>query len=93
MSSYAFGKVNFDEKKLEKDLQTHTTFPKISEEYDEFSSGFWMNCTLWGASEDEKDTQYRDYNHEIKQTSYGKQLPYISNFIQENFNIKKFKNG
>ncbi|GAA6826299.1 L-proline cis-3-hydroxylase 1 [Staphylococcus arlettae] len=48
MSSYAFGKVNFDEKKLEKDLQTHTTFPKISEEYDEFSSGFWMNCTLWG---------------------------------------------
>ncbi|WP_254621749.1 aspartyl/asparaginyl beta-hydroxylase domain-containing protein [Staphylococcus ureilyticus] len=46
---------------------------------------------MGGASEDEKDTQYRDYNHEIKQTSYGKQLPYISNFIQENFNIKNLK--
>ncbi|GLB61004.1 aspartyl/asparaginyl beta-hydroxylase domain-containing protein [Cytobacillus sp. NCCP-133] len=91
MASYIFGKIEINDDLLKKDLEVHDTFPKIPEEYDEFSAGFWMNCTLWSASEDETDTQYRDYDHEIKQTGYGKKLYYISNLLQENFNMENLK--
>lgn len=55
MPSYIFGKIDIYEELLKKDLEVHDTFPKIPEEYDEFSSGFWMNCTLWNHTEDETE--------------------------------------
>lgn len=91
MVSYILGEIELDNELLKRDLEIHESFPKIPEEYDEFSSGFWMNCTLWGSSEDETDTQYKDYNHSIVKTTYGKKLDYISRLVEENFNTENLK--
>ncbi|MEC0666588.1 aspartyl/asparaginyl beta-hydroxylase domain-containing protein [Priestia flexa] len=91
MPSYIFGKIDINDNLLKKDLEIHDAFPKIPEEYDEFSSGFWMNCTLMSASEDQTDTQYRDYDHSIKKTGYGEKLPYINRLLEENFTFDNLK--
>ncbi|RBP25474.1 MULTISPECIES: hypothetical protein [Bacillus] len=46
MASYIIGKLNLNEELLKKDLVTIANFPVIPEEYDEFSSGYWMNNSL-----------------------------------------------
>lgn len=63
MASYIIGKLNLNEELLKKDLATIANFPVIPEEYDEFSSGYWMNNSLWNASNDKNDTMYRDFDH------------------------------
>lgn len=85
MSSYILGKIYIDHEKLKKDLKIHDSFPKIEEEYDEFGTGFWQNCSLWNATDDKNDTMYRDYDHAIQQTEYGQKLAYVDELIKENF--------
>lgn len=68
MASYILGKINIDDEKLKRDLEIHNEFPKIAEEYDEFGTGFWQNCTLWSWTSDELNTMYKDYDYPIQQT-------------------------
>lgn len=91
MPSYILGKLDMDDTKLKKDLQVMKSFPRIAEEYDEFSTGFWMNNSLWNASGDASDTMYRDFDHSIKQTEYGRHLPYIDKLIRETFTFDNMK--
>lgn len=91
MSSYILGKIDIDHEKLKKDLKIHDSFPKIEEEYDEFGTGFWQNCSLWNATDDKNDTMYRDYDHAIQQTEYGQKLAYVDELIKENFTFDNLK--
>lgn len=91
MASYIIGKFNLNEELLKKDLDTIANFPVIPEEYDEFSSCYWMNNLLWNASNDKNDTMYRDFDHAAQQTEYGKQLPYINSLLEEYFTFDNLK--
>lgn len=91
MPSHIVGFLDLDENKLHKDLETIKNFPRISEEYDEFSTGLWMNCSLWNSSGDKLDTTYRDFEHPALQTEYACQLPYLDHFIRKNFTLKYLK--
>jgi hypothetical protein len=91
MPSFILGKINIDDERLKKDLKMHDIFPKIAEEYDEFGTGFWQNCSLWNATDDKEDTMYRDYDHAPKQTEYGKKLPYVDELLKINFNFDFMK--
>lgn len=91
MSSYILGKLAFDERQLQEDLQVFETFPRIAEAYDEYSSGFWMNCSLWNASGDKYDTVYRDFSHPLRQTDYARSLPYINQVLQQHFVFEHLK--
>jgi hypothetical protein len=91
MPSYIFGKIELDDTQLKKDLEIVKGFPRISEEYDEFGTGVWINNSLWNASQDATDTMYRDFDYPAKQTEYGRQLPYISKLVTENFNLEYLK--
>ncbi|QYY43560.1 aspartyl/asparaginyl beta-hydroxylase domain-containing protein [Aneurinibacillus thermoaerophilus] len=91
MPSYIFGKIELDDTQLQKDLEIVKGFPRISEEYDEFGTGVWINNSLWNASQDATDTMYRDFDYPAKQTEYGRQLPYISKLVTENFNLEYLK--
>ena len=87
MPSYIFGKIDINDNLLKKDLEIHDAFPKIPEEYDEFSSGFWMNCTLMSASEDQTDTQYRDYDHSIKKNRIWRKAPLYQSPSRRKFHL------
>ncbi|MGG0079139.1 Putative pipecolic acid hydroxylase [Bacillus cereus] len=91
MASYIIGKIDLNEELLNKDLQTIANFPVIPEEYDEFSTGYWMNNSLWNASNDKADTMYRDFDHAAQQTEYGKQLPYINQILEDYFAFDNLK--
>ncbi|WP_088104125.1 aspartyl/asparaginyl beta-hydroxylase domain-containing protein [Halalkalibacter urbisdiaboli] len=91
MSSYIIGKIDIDNDKLKKDLQIHDNFPKIAEEYDEFGTGFWQNCSLWNATDNKNDTMYRDYDHAAQQTEYGKKLTYVDELLKNNFKFDNLK--
>ncbi|PEA53854.1 proline hydroxylase [Bacillus pseudomycoides] len=91
MASYIIGKLDFNEELLKKDLETIANFPVIPEEYDEFSTGYWMNNSLWNASNDKHDTMYRDFDHAAQQTEYGKQLPYVNALLEEYFTFDNLK--
>lgn len=91
MPSYIFGKIELNDSQLKKDLETVKNFPRISEEYDEFGVGVWINNSLWNASQDANDSMYRDIDYPAKQTEYGRMLPYISQLVTENFNLEYLK--
>lgn len=91
MASYLFGKINVNDELLARDLETHKSFPRIAEEYDEFSTGFWQNCSVYNASGDGNDTMYRDYDHQVRLTEMGRQLPYIEQLLRENFVFENLK--
>ena len=91
MPSYLLGTLDMNDAQLSKDLEVMKGFPRIAEEYDEFSTGFWMNNSLWNASGDESDTMYRDFDDSIKQTEYGRRLPYIEKLIRETFTLENMK--
>lgn len=91
MTSYILGKIDFDNDKIKKDLEIHDTFPKNAEEYDEFGTGFWQNCSLWNATDDKNDTMYRDYNDPIQQTEYGQKLTYVDELIKKYFTFANLK--
>ncbi|MBY7115258.1 aspartyl/asparaginyl beta-hydroxylase domain-containing protein [Bacillus sp. 17RED48] len=91
MASYIIGKIDLNEELLNKDLQTIANSPVIPEEYDEFSTGYWMNNSLWNASNDKADTMYRDFDHAAQQIEYGKQLPYINQILEDYFAFDNLK--
>lgn len=91
MPSYIVGRLELDDDLLGNELETIGTFPRTGEQYDEFSTGFWMNCSLWNASSDKFDTMYRDFNHPAQQTEYGRQLPYIESILRDFFTFEHLK--
>jgi hypothetical protein len=88
MSSRIIGKIDLDRTLLEDDLATLRSFPRIEEAYDEFSSGYWKNCSLWNSSGEATDTTYRDLGEKIQQTEYGRRLPYLERVVRKSFDMR-----
>jgi len=91
MRSHILGKVEFDQTRLSADMAFIRNVPRIEEEYDEFSSGYWKNVSLWNASGDAEDTTYRDIQGGALQTDYGRKVPYIDELIRQVFDEKIIK--
>jgi hypothetical protein len=91
MVSRALGRIKLDEPALQKDLATIADSPRIAEEYDEFSSGFWKNCSLWNDTGDSLDTQYKAYEGPPRRTPLGAQLPYIDDVLSRYFDFRNLK--
>src|SRR5262245_58200669 len=87
MSSHILAKLHLDEQRLKVDPDTLRSFPRIEEAYDEFSSGYWKNCSLWNSSGDVNDTTYRGRKGELHETTYGKELPYLERLAKETFDM------
>lgn len=83
MTSRIIGKLPLDPGPLQADLATIQSFPRIEEAYDEFSSGYWKNCSLWNVSGEAEDTAHRDTSGPAQQTEYGKRLAYLSRLVQK----------
>jgi predicted transcriptional regulator len=50
------GRIKFDNTSLKHDLKVLSELPIIKEQYDEFSSGTWINHSLWNQTGEWKDT-------------------------------------
>ena len=61
------------------------------EEYDEYSSGLWQNCSLWNASGKADDSLYRDFSGPLLETEYGRMLPAIHELLEETFSFDQLR--
>ncbi len=91
MASRLLGRLPLDQDALAQDLAMINSFPRVPEEYDEFSSGFWKNCSLWNDTGDSLDTQYRTYEGQARQTAYGEKLPYVGQLLRRHFDFRHLK--
>ena len=84
-------RINFDRNRLLKELEIISNFPVFEEEYSEFSSGTWINNSLWNDDGNYKNTQYKNYSGPAQLTELGEKTHYINNFIEKYFDIKNLK--
>lgn len=89
MPSRILGKIELDQILLADDLATLQSFPRIEEAYDEFSSGYWKNCSLWNSSGEATDTMYRDIESRAQETDYGRRLPYLESLVRKHFDLSR----
>lgn len=85
------GRINFDTQLIKKDLDYLLSIPLIKEQYDEFSSGTWINHSLYNQTGNWNDTQYSDYDHLAIKTEHGAATPYLSSIIEEVFDTKHMR--
>ncbi|MBB5411219.1 hypothetical protein HDG34_005179 [Paraburkholderia sp. HC6.4b] len=85
------GRIKFDNALLKKDLKVLSELPIIKEQYDEFSSGTWINHSLWNRTGEWTDTQYSDYDHPAIRTQVGTATAYLSRIIEECFDVEHMR--
>jgi hypothetical protein len=85
------GRIKFDNELLKKDLKILADLPIIKEQYDEFSSGTWINHSLWNRTGEWQDTQYSDYDHPAVRTKIGTATSYLSKIIEEYFDVEHMR--
>lgn len=90
MASKIIGKIKVDDYDLEKDIKYLNSITKQPEEYDEFGQGYWKNLSLYNASGDASDTQYRNTDKCLP-TEYATQCPSIQKLVQQNFKLDNLK--
>ncbi|MEP3349591.1 MAG: aspartyl/asparaginyl beta-hydroxylase domain-containing protein [Marinomonas sp.] len=89
--SQIIGKLNLDQSKLVNEIKNLNNSSKISEEYDEFSSGYWENLTLWNHNGNDENTEYSNFSGSAKKTKKTKEYPYINSLINKNFKVENLK--
>ncbi|GIZ50936.1 aspartyl/asparaginyl beta-hydroxylase domain-containing protein [Noviherbaspirillum aridicola] len=85
------GRINFDNAALKKDLAVLAGVPIIKEQYDEFSSGTWINHSIYNRTGEWSDTQYTDYDHPARRTQIGQATPYLCKIIEETFDVEHMR--
>lgn len=85
------GRIKFDNDALKKDLKVLSALPIIKEQYDEFSSGTWINHSLWNRTGEWKDTQYTDFDHLAVKTQIGEATAYFSKIIEDTFDVEHMR--
>ncbi len=85
------GRLKFDNDLLKRDLEVLSGLPLIKEQYDEFSSGTWINHSLWNRTGEWKDTTYSDYDHPAVRTQVGNATSYLSKIIEECFDVEHLR--
>lgn len=91
MRSHIVGKVDLDKDRLQHDLEALAAVPRVEEEYDEFSSGYWRNLSLWNSSGEADDTMYRDIRGAAKPTAHATRAPCLDELIRTVFDSKIVK--
>ncbi|HEY3596590.1 MAG TPA: hypothetical protein VGL08_03605 [Paraburkholderia sp.] len=76
---------------MKNDLKVLSDVPIIKEQYDEFSSGTWINHSLWNRTGEWTDTQYSDYDHPAIRTQIGTATSYLSKIIEECFDVEHLR--
>lgn len=78
--SKLLGKIDFDQERLNKELDIINSFPALDEEDSQFGVGTWKNHTL------------ADHNGDhIELTTLGEKLNYINEVINDNFELENLK--
>lgn len=85
------GRIKFDNAALKNDLKVLEALPIIKEQYDEFSSGTWINHSLWNRTGEWSDTQYTDFDHPALKTQIGEATSYLSKIIEETFDVEHMR--
>lgn len=88
MASKILGKINIDG--VEGDIEYLNSVAKQPEEYDEFSQGYWKNLSLWNASGEAGDTQYRNTGQCLP-TEHACQCPGIQKLVEQHFKLDHLK--
>lgn len=91
MRSRILGKVELDNERLQQDLRALADVPRIEEEYDEFSSGYWKNLSLWNSSGKSDDSMYKDIDGPAVPTAHAASAPYLDSLIRRVFNQEIIK--
>lgn len=90
MPSAIIGKINISGYDLAADVNYLNSVDKLPEEYDEFGQGYWKNLSLFNASGDAADSQYR-YADKCLPTEYMEMCPGIQRLVQQHFNFDCLK--
>ncbi|WP_415756311.1 aspartyl/asparaginyl beta-hydroxylase domain-containing protein [Pseudomonas sp. LT1P18] len=90
MASKIIGKINISAYDLASDVKYLNSVTKQSEEYDEFGQGYWKNLSVYNASGDASDTQYRNTD-KCFPTEHAKQCPGIQDLVSQHFKLDNLK--
>lgn len=92
MRSHILTKLDIDPTRAAADLDYLAKVPRIEEQYDEFSSGYWKNASLANASGDADDSTYRDIEGPAAITAHGQKTPYLigTRKMDERFTITEW---
>lgn len=91
MRSHVLARVDLDQERLSHDLRYLADTPRIEEEYDEFSSGYWKNISLRNASGEDDDTAYRDLTGAAAPTRHSRNTPYLHELVGSIFDESLIK--
>lgn len=91
MRSHIIARIDLDQHRLGPDLDYLASVPRVEEEYDEFSSGYWKNLSLANATGARDDTGYRDINGSALVTEHGQRVPYLTELVDTVFDRDKVK--
>ncbi|AGF73818.1 aspartyl/asparaginyl beta-hydroxylase domain-containing protein [Corynebacterium halotolerans] len=91
MRSHILARIDLDQKRLDDDLAYPAAVPRVEEEYDEFSSGYWKNLSLANSSGQADDTAYVDIDGSALTTEHGKNTPYLSELVNTVFDRDRVK--
>jgi hypothetical protein len=90
MPSKILGNISLDTYNLNPDINYLNSITKLPEEYDEFGQGYWKNLSLYNATGNCDDTQYRN-TKQCKPTEYVRNCVQIQRFLLENFKLDNLK--
>lgn len=90
VASKIIGKIRVDGYDLQTDINYLNSITQQPEEYDEFGQGYWKNLSLYNASGEASDTQYRNTERCVP-TEHAAQCPSIQNLVQQNFEFDNLK--
>ena len=91
MRSHILTKLDIDPARAAADLDYLAKVPRVEEQYDEFSSGYWKNISLANASGDADDSAYRDIEGPATTTAHGQATPYLMSLVEEHFDRARVK--
>lgn len=90
MSSSILGKIDISDYCIEDEINYLNNIYKIPEEYDEFAQGYWKNISLFNASGNPDDSQYR-YTESAVPTKHANNCPEIKRLINDVFDTSNIK--
>lgn len=90
MASRIIGEININDDNLKHDVSYLNSVTKLPEEYDEFGQGHWKNISIYNASGNASDSQYRQTD-ECLSTEHAARCPSIQALVLQHFKFKNLK--
>jgi hypothetical protein len=90
MNTQRLAKLELSAPRLAADLATAKGFA-YHDAYSEYVCGRWPTCMLWNRTGTVEEQFVSEYDGPARKTSYGKALPYISELIEQVFDLKNLR--